>query len=446
MPTDLKDRFNQVMSTLNKPKKTTTKQGLIVHKGISLFSGVMPYAIELEDGTVEIVSVLASPEHLYDKNSLDSLMGVGIYKGHPETDGDNSLDNALGVVLGVAHNFDFYSNYSYEDVAREEKIRGEIEYADITLGFWDDSAIKEGYSEISAGYVCDLIQEDGMYFGSPYQYKKTNIRYNHLAILNDGARNGKLSKIYTDKKDSVENADIKSENTNTRVTVKDATLNLGSTKVLIDSNQSATEITKSEGKNMDIEEIRKIVQSSVNSAFEEKISPLKAEIKSLKDSVDAVVTEVETETATTPSAEQPQPEVNTITPEDLDKEVKERIAIIFKASQLGVEVEEDTLDYEDVMKKTLIKHGYDEETLKNATLENIKFAFKSLKVEKPKKPNATTDSRKTVSKGAAQSTFLSNLVTNNTGASSVNAVAAQDRKTFSEAMALKRKNRKAAKK
>lgn len=52
------------------------------------------------------------------------------------------------------------------------------------------------------GYTVDLVPETGTYNGEPYDYMQTNIRYNHLAIV-DEARAGPEARIALDGEDAV---------------------------------------------------------------------------------------------------------------------------------------------------------------------------------------------------------------------------------------------------
>jgi len=46
--------------------------------------------------------------------------------------------------------------------------------------------IEEGKEELSLGYRCAYVQEDGVFEGKPYQFKQVDIRFNHLALVERG--------------------------------------------------------------------------------------------------------------------------------------------------------------------------------------------------------------------------------------------------------------------
>src|SRR5690625_1667018 len=48
------------------------------------------------------------------------------------------------------------------------------------------SKIKSGKVELSAGYACRYVPEQGEYKGQPYEYVQRNIRANHLALVDKG--------------------------------------------------------------------------------------------------------------------------------------------------------------------------------------------------------------------------------------------------------------------
>jgi hypothetical protein len=57
--------------------------------------------------------------------------------------------------------------------------------------------------ELSLGYTVDLIPEEGSYNDQPYNFRQTNIKYNHLSIV-DNARAGSEARIALDSFDAEE--------------------------------------------------------------------------------------------------------------------------------------------------------------------------------------------------------------------------------------------------
>ncbi|EFX63619.1 hypothetical protein DAPPUDRAFT_119060, partial [Daphnia pulex] len=162
----------------------------------------MTYEINV-DGKKIVAPVLASPDELYKQTSLDSLVGLGIYFGH---DADTStLDNAIGIVLAVdveeSYRLDTPElRYVYDEYDRRypipdttDGILGHTKYAKLTLGFFnqaDVDRIDAGERELSAGYDAQIIEKAGIWYGTPYQYVKQNITYDHSAVLPQNTARG----------------------------------------------------------------------------------------------------------------------------------------------------------------------------------------------------------------------------------------------------------------
>jgi hypothetical protein len=64
-------------------------------------------------------------------------------------------------------------------------------------------AVEGGKRELSCGYTLDLVREDGVYEDQPYDFRQTNIRYNHVAIV-EHARAGGMARLNLDAADAVE--------------------------------------------------------------------------------------------------------------------------------------------------------------------------------------------------------------------------------------------------
>lgn len=75
-----------------------------------------------------------------------------------------------------------------------------------------NDVINKGKAQVSCGYFCEHIEKPGIYDGEPYDVIQTNIRYNHVAIVDVG-RAGPEVKLRLDSGDAImlsenqENAD-----------------------------------------------------------------------------------------------------------------------------------------------------------------------------------------------------------------------------------------------
>lgn len=66
--------------------------------------------------------------------------------------------------------------------------------------------IENGKRELSCGFLCDYIKQDGVYNGENYQFKQTNLRANHIALVDEG-RMGKDVAVL-DSKENLEMGDL----------------------------------------------------------------------------------------------------------------------------------------------------------------------------------------------------------------------------------------------
>lgn len=120
----------------------------------------------MEDG---IVNVYRPPDEVFSKDSLKSLAHAAVTVGHPQeaVTADNWSDLAVGEVSA--------------DVLRDG------EWLTTAIIVKDAKAQRQSARELSAGYNCSIVAEDGVApCGTEYQFKQTNIKFNHLAIVPQG--------------------------------------------------------------------------------------------------------------------------------------------------------------------------------------------------------------------------------------------------------------------
>lgn len=126
------------------------------------------------------VDVYRPPEEVFSNDSMASFAHIPVTDDHPST--AVTSDNWKKLAVGQTS----------DEIARDgDKLR-------IPLMVSDGAAIKkvqDGKRELSAGYQCELVWGDGVTEdGKPYQAKQTNIRANHVAIVQRG-RAGKDVRI-----------------------------------------------------------------------------------------------------------------------------------------------------------------------------------------------------------------------------------------------------------
>lgn len=119
-----------------------------------------------------IVKVAREPADVFDKASAHSFIGKPITDDHPRdaVTRDNWRDHARGTVMGAEWQ--------------------EGGYLAFDLMLTDGTAIdkvKAGKRELSNGYSCDLVRGDFIATdGVACQFKQTNIRGNHVALVDKG--------------------------------------------------------------------------------------------------------------------------------------------------------------------------------------------------------------------------------------------------------------------
>lgn len=159
-------------------KLSKTPEGFLTGDAIVTRTGVFTYMNA--DGSVR--NELRHPEDVFNADSLATLKLKPVTDDHPP-----ELVNA-----------DNASRYSIGTTG-ESIITDESNVA-ITFTVQRNDAIKKiknGKKELSLGYSLDLVEETGVWDGVPYTHRQKNIRYNHLAIVQQ-ARAGRMAKINMD--------------------------------------------------------------------------------------------------------------------------------------------------------------------------------------------------------------------------------------------------------
>ena len=176
---DLFDKFSQ---------KIDSDTGFLHVKGVVARTGIQQYyGMELGDeDTSRLFNVYRPKEEVLNTKSLATYINATVTDEHPK-DFVNT-ENIKELQKGSNANFTTFSDNG-------------IDYIKCDLVITDKDLIqkiKDGTVEISVGYTQDMIKEDGVFNDEAYQYKQTNIRVNHIAIV-DSARCGNACKIVLDK-------------------------------------------------------------------------------------------------------------------------------------------------------------------------------------------------------------------------------------------------------
>ena len=154
------------------------EQGFLYDTPIVTSTGIFEYG--LPDGGVR--RELRLPEHVFDKESLASYAGKPVIITHNA--GAIDKNNVMKEIVGTITSEGFQDG---------DDVRCKVVIHDI------DKVKKTPYRELSLGYNLDLIEEPGEWNGQKYDAIQTNIRINHLAIV-DKARAGEQSHLNLDGK------------------------------------------------------------------------------------------------------------------------------------------------------------------------------------------------------------------------------------------------------
>jgi uncharacterized protein len=163
-----------------------TDEGYIKSRSIVTRTGVFLY--KNADGTIR--KELRHPDDVLDIDSLSTIKMIPVVNGHPK-ERLVTAENAKKLAVG----------YTGESVEVEQP------YIIANLMITDKDAVdqikEKKINELSLGYTTDLKEDGGVYFGEPYDFRQTNIRYNHLALV-DQARAGPEARITLDGQDAFE--------------------------------------------------------------------------------------------------------------------------------------------------------------------------------------------------------------------------------------------------
>lgn len=166
-------------SPLSKPVRLPN--GFVRAEGYLTRAGIFVY----RDAKGNTVRELRTPEEVMHPDALASFALVPVTNEHPPEalTADNAKQYAVGSVS--------------ESVAPEgDKVRATLMITDADA----IAALDAGRSELSCGYTADVVIEPGTWQGQRYDAKQTNIRGNHVALV-DAGRAGPTCSIRMDATD-----------------------------------------------------------------------------------------------------------------------------------------------------------------------------------------------------------------------------------------------------
>lgn len=169
--------------TVALPKMSKTSDGFLKGKSPVTRAGVLPYMDT--DGSTRYE--LRHPDDVFKADSINSLQMVPVTHEHPPflLNADNIKSYQKGFTGEVCERIDnkLIVGMTITDPAIIQLITNKQKV------------------ELSAGYKCRLIREDGVYDGQKYTHRQVDIEYNHVSLVSQG-RAGKEIAIRTDCNDT----------------------------------------------------------------------------------------------------------------------------------------------------------------------------------------------------------------------------------------------------
>jgi hypothetical protein len=143
-------------------------------------AGVFPYseASVIKGGDPnKKVNVLRPPEELSDPETVKSFRLMPWTDDHPDT-----LLGDASQALVPAEQKGVHGVIGEQTYYRDGTLYGNIKVFSEQLA----RKISAGKRELSCGYRCDFVPQEGVYEGTPYQYVQKNMRGNHVASVDAG--------------------------------------------------------------------------------------------------------------------------------------------------------------------------------------------------------------------------------------------------------------------
>jgi len=160
-----------------------TPEGFLRVDAIVTRTGVFYY--RNDDGSLR--RELRHPDDILKQDSLKSIEMIPVTLMHPSDKEVNSKNAAL-----------LKKGFTGQDVRPDGKF---IKTSFIVTDEDAIEAVLGNVRELSLGYSLELVEEAGEYGGERYDYRQTNVRYNHLAIV-PSARAGSEASIKLDSNDA----------------------------------------------------------------------------------------------------------------------------------------------------------------------------------------------------------------------------------------------------
>ena len=187
-----KDSYSDFTSFIDEDSGFLRINGIVARTGIQVYSNA-----EVGDYNepLKMVNVYRPRDEVLKEESLSTYANAPITDDHPNT--FVTVDNATELIKGSVASYETYNKDGID------YIKAQIVVTDKDL----INKVINGKMELSAGYSQNLVKEKGEFEGVTYDYIQTNIKINHVALV-DSARCGQECKLVFDS-----NSIIVDENT-----------------------------------------------------------------------------------------------------------------------------------------------------------------------------------------------------------------------------------------
>lgn len=319
------DRFGSSASVVK------TDEGFLRVQMRATRTGVFKYL--RKDGS--IVRELRHPDDVFDPESLATLAGKPITLLHPKNipNGLVTSKNVKNLSVGLTGD-----NVEIADNA----------FVDTTGTITNDRGVREVEKrmdrnedqEVSCGYKCDMIEEQGVYNGETYDRRQVNIKYNHVALVPKG-RAGNNCKLRLDEDEAIlYDKHIELEDPMDTIKIDGQEFEV--------SAEIAKAFRKNEAKHDAALEASKKEIAKVEAKADAKSDEL-TEVKKSKDKIEAKADSLEEENKTLKEKAE-----SKMDGEEIDALVEERTKVCEVASKLVKEFKKDGKSNLEIKKEVIV--------------------------------------------------------------------------------------------
>lgn len=286
-----------------------TREGYLEGHIVSGRVGVLKYATP--DGNIR--REFRPPEEVFNEACLNSFKMQPITNNHPyEYGGMVDAKNAKQVTVGFTGN-DVKHDETFVSVDAKITDQGVI------------NQIRNGKRELSEAYTCRTVKRQGVWNGESYDYVQTEIRGNHIAIVDKG-RAGEQVRIRLNGLTNVNDAICVSDD----ITKQEESMKMKTIRL----NDKEYEVEEAIAKRLNAIEDENAALKKSKDELNDKLEALRGEKDALKSKLDDL------------SARTNADEIN--------KLVEERLDLMQKASEfLGNEVKLNGLSDKDIKIKAI---------------------------------------------------------------------------------------------